>query len=63
MTDDLEAALRRAVGLDVPEPEEEETEKPLPTAVTLALPGPPALNSDQLLNNLHTALGGFTEGF
>lgn len=47
MSDDLEAALRRAVGLDP-----EAAEDPAPAAAE-----PPALNSDQLTDTLTAALG------
>ncbi|WAJ32211.1 hypothetical protein OUO20_13690 [Arthrobacter sp. FX8] len=52
MSDDLEAALRRAVGL--------ETEDDTTTGTTAG--EPPALNSDRLLTTLTAALGIINEG-
>jgi len=60
--DDLERALRRAVGLE-PTDANGNPEEPLPGTPALTAAGePPALNSDRLLTTLTAALGITNEG-
>ncbi|WPU08082.1 hypothetical protein [Pseudarthrobacter oxydans] len=61
MTDNLETALRRAVGLELTDANGD-PEEPLPGTPALTAAEPPALNSDQLLTKLTAALGITNEG-